>query len=254
MTPPRTPEPLRPVHPTETAPPARAGRAVAGLYLVAAAPIQVVGTWLAMVAYPDAGWAKASFAAAKVTLLLVPVLWLLHVERRRPRIPRWSNRGMVAAHVTGALIFVIIAAGYYAVGRHWIDAAAMRRQVTTNGLGVPALFLLGALYWCTINSILEEYFWRWFIGERLRDVLPRTAAGSLAAAVGSALLFTAHHVVALATLVDVRTTIAASIGVFIGGLTWSLLYLRHRNIYACWVSHVYADIIIFYLGYRIVFG
>ena len=195
--------------------------------------------------------------------MLVPVIWLLRVERRRPRIPRWSNRGMVAAHVTGGLIFAIIAIGYYAVGRYWIDADAMRQQVTTNGLGTPLLFLLGALYWCTINSMLEEYFWRWFISDRLVEVMPAGLmgrvrwgfrTGDLIAALGSALLFTAHHIVALSTLVDVRTNVAASAGVFVGGLTWSLLYLRHRNIYACWVSHVYADIIIFYLAYRILFG
>jgi len=185
-----------------------------------------------MVAFPEAGWAKAAFAAAKVTLMLVPVLWLLRVERRGPRIPRWSHRGMLAAHLTGVLIF----------------------EVDAGGLNTPLLYLLGALYWCTINSMLEEYFWRWFIGERLRDVLPRGAAGDLASAFFSALLFTAHHIVALAMLVDARTAAASSVGVFIGGFTWSLLYLRHRNIYACWVSHVYADLIIFYLGYRIVFG
>ena len=199
-------------------------------------------------------WAKAAFAAAKVTLMLIPLVWLLRVERRRPAIPRWSHRGMLAAHLTGILIFIIIALGYALVGRHWIDADAMRAQVESNGLATPLLFLLGALYWCTINSMLEEYFWRWFIGERLRDILPRSAAGDLASALLSALLFTLHHIVAMSMLVDARTTAAASAGVFVGGFIWSLLYLRHRNIYAGWVSHVYADIIIFYLGYRIIFG
>lgn len=251
-----TPAPTGPDSPEHTTDPAAARhpRGVALRYLLAAAPVQLVGTWLAMVAFPEAGWAKAAFAAAKVTLMLVPLVWLLRVEGRRPRIPRWSNRGMLAAHGTGILIFVIIALGYATVGRHWIDPDTMRNQVTANGLATPLLFLLGALYWCTINSMLEEYFWRWFIGERLRDVLPRNTAGDLASAVLSALLFTLHHIVAMAMLVDARTTAAASAGVFIGGFVWSLLYLRYRNVYAGWVSHVYADIIIFYLGYRIIFG
>jgi len=250
-TPPENPKDALPADP---APAARPRRRTAAWFLLAAAPVQLAGTWLAMVAFPDAGWAKAAFAAAKVTLMLVPLVRLVRVEGRRPRVPRWSHRGMVAAHATGALIFVIIAAAYHAVARHWIDADAMRAQIEAGGLATPALFLLGALYWCTINSILEEYFWRWFIGERLRDVLPRGTFGDLVSAVGSALLFTAHHVIALAMLVDARTTALASVGVFIGGLTWSLLYLRYRNVYAGWVSHVYADVIIFYLGYRIVFG
>ncbi len=248
------PDPALPSTSSTSADPARARRATSAAYLLAAAPVQFVGTWLAMVAFPDAGWAKAAFGAAKITLLLIPLVWLLRVEGRRPRPPRWSHRGMVAAHATGVLIFISIAVAYAAVGRHWIDAGAMRAQVDAGGLNTPLLFLLGAVYWCTVNSMLEEYFWRWFIGERLRDVLPRNTAGDLASAVLSALLFTAHHVVALAMLVDPRTAVAASAGVFVGGLIWSLLYLRYQNIYAGWVSHVYADLIIFYLAYRIVFG
>ncbi|MEE9403442.1 MAG: CPBP family intramembrane glutamic endopeptidase [Algisphaera sp.] len=229
-------------------------RPLAALFLLLAAPVQFAGTWLAMVAFPGATWAKVAFGIAKVGLFLLPLVWLLRVERIRPRIPQWSNRGMIAAHATGLFIFATIAGVYATVGQHWIDAAAMREQIQTVGLGKPAFYLLGALYWCTINSLLEEYFWRWFIGERLRNVLPRNATGDLLSAFFSALLFTAHHVIALAVLFDAKTTALASTGVFIGGFIWSLLYLKYRNIYAGYISHVYADIIIFYLGWRILFG
>lgn len=235
----------------------RPPQSAAFAYLLIAAPVQFFGTWLAMVAYPDAAWAKAVFAAAKVTLMLLPVVWLLRVERVRPRLPRWSHRGMLAAHLSGVVIVVVIAAAYAGFARHWIDRDALIAQVTAGGLATPVLYLAGAFYWCTINSLLEEYFWRWFVGERLRDVLPggrRTRVADLAACVLSALLFTAHHVVALLMLVDARTAALGSAGVFAGGLIWSLLYLRYRNVWACWVSHVYADLIIFYLGWRLIFG
>ncbi|MEM1027104.1 MAG: CPBP family intramembrane glutamic endopeptidase [Planctomycetota bacterium] len=224
------------------------------LFLVLIAPVPLLGTTLSMVWFPESAWAKAGFAIAKVLILLAPVVWLLKVERVKPRIPRWSNRGMVAAHVTGALIFLVIAGTYYGFARAWIDPSVMLEKVQQFGLDRIGLYLLGALYWCTINSLLEEYFWRWFIYERLRDVLPKSAVGIGLAVFVCGLLFTAHHVVALSVYFDARTTALASLGVFIGGVTWSWLYAKTRNIYAAYISHVWADIIIFWIGWQIIFG
>ncbi len=42
--------------------------------------------------------------------------------------------------------------------------------------------------------------------------------------------------------------------VFIGGATWSWIYLRWRNIYAAYVSHVFADLAVFGVGWWLVFG
>ena len=49
------------------------------------------------------------------------------------------------------------------------------------------------------------------------------------------------------------TFILVLLGIFIGGTTWSWLYLTYRNIWAAYVSHVFADVIIFAIGYGLVF-
>ncbi len=233
-------------------------RQLALLALVLTAPVQFVGTWLAMVAFPEALWAKVGFGIAKVGLLLAPLVWLIAVERVRPRIPRWrgfpGGRGMGAAHATGLLIFITIAAAYWFFARHWIDLEPMRDKAVQMGLGDPWLYLAGALYWCLVNALLEEYFWRWFILGRLRDVLGRGTLATAAAVVACGLLFTAHHVMALRVYFDWKTTLLASAGVFLGGVTWSLLYLRYRNIYAAYVSHIWADVIVFWIGWQLIFG
>lgn len=235
------------------------------LALLIIAPIQLVGTTSAMVWFPESTVAKVGFGIAKVLMMLAPIGWLLAIEKTKPRIPRWRGpgtgdergfrgSGMLAAHVTGALIFAVIAAAYYGFAKQWIDVEPMKEKIVQMGLNNIWLYLAGALYWCTINSLLEEYFWRWFIFVRLRDVLPKSAVGvGLAVFVGG-LLFTAHHVVALKVYFDWKTTLLASLGVFIGGVTWSLLYLKYKNIYAGYVSHVYADIIIFFIGWQLIFG
>jgi len=37
-------------------------------------------------------------------------------------------------------------------------------------------------------------------------------------------------------------------------MTWSWLYMRYRSIGPCWVSHAIADVPIFVIGYRLIFG
>lgn len=229
------------------------------LALLVSVPIPVLGTSLAMVAFPDATWAKVLFFVAKLWMLAVPVLWLWFVVKEKPRVPRWSGRGMVAANVTGALIFAVIVGAYFGFAHAWVDFGPMREKIATMGLDNPLVYLLGAAYWCTVNSLLEEYFWRWFAFERLRELMPSTggkvaAIGTVVAVVLSGLLFTVHHIVALDVYFDWRITTLGSLGVFIGGVTWSALYAKYRNIYAGYISHVWADIAIFGIGWLLIFG
>ncbi|MEM9753495.1 MAG: type II CAAX endopeptidase family protein [Planctomycetota bacterium] len=226
----------------------------AWLFLLLTAPVPILGTTLSMVWFPESSLAKVGFGLAKVWILLAPLVWLWKVEGVKPRVPRWTNRGMWAAHITGLLIVAVIAGTYYGFAHAWIDPGVMLEKVRQFGLDRLSLYLLGTLYWCTINSLLEEYFWRWFIYERLCDVLPRKPIGVGLAVFVCGLLFTAHHIVALSVYFDARTTALASLGVFIGGVTWSWLYAKSRNIYAAYISHVWADLIIFWIGYQLIFG
>jgi membrane protease YdiL (CAAX protease family) len=220
------------------------------LALALLVPVPSLGTWMGMVAAEGTTLGGAVFALSKVWILLLPVVWLMVVDRQKPRIPLPVGRGMRAACLTGAAIVVAIATAYWLLGRRWIDVEITREQLHNVGLTTETRYLLGAVYWCTFNSILEEYVWRWFAVTRCEALMPRVAAVIL-----SGLFFTLHHIVALNVFFyyDWRLTALASLGVFIGGTTWSWLYLRYRNIWAAYVSHVFADVIIFAIGWKLLF-
>lgn len=218
------------------------------LALIAIVPAPSLGLIAALYLWPDAAPGQLFYAGLKLWLIVLPVAWVLLVEKHRPRIPPWRSRGMGEAVVTGLFIFAAIVGAYWLFGS-WIDTQAMAQQVGDVGLGSPLIYLLAALYWCTVNSILEEYVWRWFVFTRCEALMPRRVA-VLAAGV----FFTLHHVIALDFYFDWRVTLIASLGVFIGGATWSWLYLRWRNIYAAYVSHVFADLAVFGVGWHIVFA
>ena len=151
--------------------------------------------------------------------------------------------------MTGSLIFVFIGAAYWFLGRPWIDADQMRQRAFDVGFGKPLIYFGFAIYICTINSLLEEYVWRWFVFTRCERIMPRYVA-----VVASGLFFTLHHIISLDYYFDWRVTTLACVGIFIGGATWSWLYLTYRNIWAAFVSHVFADVVIFAIGWELIFG
>lgn len=218
------------------------------LALLLLVPAPSVGVWLALYGMPGNPIAKAFFGLCKVWLLVLPVVWHMRVDKQPVTIPRPTRAGMGAAVATGSVIFLAIGAGYFLFG-HWIDPKRVSANAIEAGLNSPAFYILLAVYWCTINSLLEEYVWRWFVFTRCEALMPRWPA-----VIASGLFFTLHHVIALTAYFDWRITTLASLGVFIGGATWSWIYLKYRNIYASYVSHVFADVVIFAIGYKLIFG
>jgi membrane protease YdiL (CAAX protease family) len=221
-------------------------RAILALALLLPAPS--LGTWIGMVAAEGTTFGEVSFMVSKVWVFLLPVIWLMLVDRKRPTIPRPSSRGMLAACVTGSLIFVVIGGAYLLFGRDWIDVPFMQERADEVGLDTPLIYLLGAAYWITINSLLEEYVWRWFVVTRCETLMPRWWAVA-----ASGFFFTLHHIIALEVYFDWRISVLGSAGIMVGGMTWSWLYIRYRNIWAAYVSHVFADVIIFAIGYQLLF-
>ena len=221
------------------------------LALLLLVPAPSIGTWMGMVTAEGTPLGTAVFFAGKFWVALLPLLWLVLVDRKRPTIPRPSGRGMVAACVTGSIIFLCIGAAYLLFARSWIDAEVLQKRIEATGLGTPLVYLLLAGYWITINSLLEEYVWRWFVVTRCEAVMPRWLA-----VVASGFFFTIHHIIALWDnfTPDWRIIVLGSVGVWIGGMTWSWLYIRYRNIWAAYVSHVFADVVIFAIGYQLLFS
>ncbi len=224
----------------------RSRNALLALLLLVPAPS--IGVWMTLYGMPGNFFAKAFFGLCKVWLLVLPLIWLLRVDKQTLSIPRPTHKGMGAAITTGVVIFLGIGAGYFLFG-HWIDPQRVSTNAIEAGLSSPWFYILLAIYWCTINSLLEEYVWRWFVFTRCEALMPRWPA-----VVASGLFFTLHHIIALSAYFDWRITLIGSVGVFVGGATWSWIYLTYRNIYAAYVSHVFADIIIFAIGYKLIFG
>jgi membrane protease YdiL (CAAX protease family) len=200
--------------------------------------------------WPELPLGKVLFFAAKVWLVLLPLVWRLLVDREPLSWSPPRHGGFGAAIASGVMISLAIF-GAYALAMRWgaIEAATVSERAAKTGLSTVGVFLAGAVYWITINSLMEEYVWRWFVLRKCEAIW----GGKIGLAV-AAFAFTAHHVIALAAQFNWGITLLGSLGVFIGGATWNWLYLRYRSIWPGYVSHAIVDLAIFIVGYRLLFG
>lgn len=267
----------------ETAKPSGGSHALALALLI---PAPTIGVLMAMFIAPDQWYGKTIHALAKFWLLALPVLWLLWVGRVRlgHLAPREAFRGvfrgdsggegrglfdglinppfkgLTAGLVTGVLTLIVIIGAWELLAKNWVDQAMFAEKIASVGLSTPLIYLGFAAAITIFNALMEEYVWRWFVYERFRDAMScllgdRSKALIIPGAVALANLgFVLHHTIAMSLYFDPMTNALASLGIFIGGCTWSAIYLKTGNIYGSYLSHIFADIALFYVGYQIAFG
>lgn len=222
-------------------------RPLAALLLTVPAPS--AGVLAAMYLWPDTAFGTAIFAVSKVWLFAMPVIWLRLVDRQPFSWSPPRHGGFGFGLLSGLVISAAIGIAYLALGPLLIDFPAMRTQLAAVGLDQPVRYLAGALYWILVNSVLEEYVWRWFVTSRCAQLLGRRAAVSAAA-----LFFTLHHFLALSVYMSTAAAALCSLGVFIGGLTWSWMYARYQSVWPGYLSHAIVDLAIFAIGAHILFA
>lgn len=182
-----------------------------------------------------------------------PAVWLLLAERRRVR---WKppTRSAIAWGLTSGLL---IGGAALAIYFGWLRssepfvamAAVVREKLFGMGLTSPAAIIAMSLFYSLIHSLLEEYYWRWFVFGRLREMI--RAKGAIAI---SSLGFMAHHVILVFTYLPWPWALLASVAVAIGGALWAWRYDRDGSLWAPWISHLLVDAAIFTIGFQMAFA
>ena len=212
-------------------------------------PIPSLGVLIGMILLPDTTLGAVLFFLCKTWILVLPTFWHIWINKER-----WSwspplHGGLWLGVVLGLVISAIIISAYLMLGEHLIDPSLLQTSMEQIGMATPMVYLGLAAYWTLINSVLEEYVWRWFVVQEAEKLMR-----PIAAVVFSALGFTLHHIVAMQLYFNWGTVIIAALGVFIGGAIWSWCYLKFRSIWPGYLSHALVDLTLFGIGYRIIFG
>jgi len=168
----------------------------------------------------------------------------LHLTR-----PRFS--GLKPALIFGLLIAALMVGVYFGMLRDTSllaqTPARLRHKLQEVGMDTPARYAVLAVFVVAAHSLLEEYYWRWFVFGGLRQFMPLVPAMVL-----SSLAFMAHHVVVLYVYLPGKFLTAVlpfSLAIAVGGAVWAFLYERSGSIWSPWLSHLVIDAGIFVIGW-----
>lgn len=222
-------------------------RAILALALLVPAPS--IGVLFGMVIFPNSLVGVLLFGASKVWLFGLPVVWLRFVDRVPFSLSPPRHGGFMVGIFSGILISSLMLAMYWVMGAALSDRRFVTDKLIAIGLGSPGRYVGGALYWILINSVLEEYVWRWFCVTKCEQLMSNRLG-----VVCSAFFFTLHHIVAMAVYFGSAAVLICGIGVFLGGAIWSMMYIKYRSIWPGYISHAIVDLCIFGIAASIVFG
>ena len=228
------------------------------LALLLLVPAASLGTMAGLAWGPGTWWGQSLYALAKLYLLALPLFWLLRLDRQPLSLSPPRHGGLLPGLALG-LLMAALTLGAYAIARHhhWLSPANLKALAAKNHLTNPAIYFAFALWTTLVNALEEEYVWRWFVTEKSAELLapfriPHFALRILPAALAAA-CFTLHHALVLALYFPPAIVLLASLGVFLGGFLWSLLYLRYRSLWPAYLAHTLADLAIFVIGYHLIF-
>ncbi len=223
-----------------------AHRAVLALALLLPAPS--LGVAFGMIWFPDTALGATVFALSKLWVFALPVTWLIMVDKKPlswspPKLGGFGIAALLGVGMSAAIILV-----YAVIPDETLNADRLRTAVLAVGLGSPGKYLAGAAYWIAVNSVLEEYVWRWFVVRQIG-----TIATARVAVVGSAAAFTVHHIVAMQVYLSWPIVALAATGIFLGAATWSWCYVRFQSVWPGYLSHAIVDVAVFAVGYTVLF-
>ncbi len=218
------------------------------LSLILLVPAPSIGALSAMVLFPDTLLGKTIFALSKMWLFVFPLVWHVFIFKNGISLSPPKKGGFGMGFLTGIGISIAIIVVYWSVGQKLFDHSVFIGKMKEIGLASLPVYIGAAAYWILINSVLEEYVWRWFVVRQCETIVKPMPAVIL-----SSLFFSLHHVVALQAYCGIAAVALCSVGVFVGGIVWSMIYVRYRSVWPSYLSHAIVDLCIFGIGASMIF-
>lgn len=216
------------------------------LGVLPAALLQSIGALLYFVILAETSLAQPVYFFTKLAIVTIIAAWVVaRVPLPSPMAGRWRHVVVGTAHGLG--LAGVLGLAYLAFGDslalHSNDIAAKIHDFSL----LARYFVPTAIVFSIFHALFEEVYWRWFVVRGLAQSMKPAYAMVL-----GNLAFTSHHIIVLSQFLSPLLTVLGSLGVFVAGLLWSLLYRKTGSLAASWVSHALADAAIFAAAYALI--
>lgn len=220
-------------------------------------------TWIYFVALAEhaSGLQQLAYGLGKGGQFLLPIIavgfwgdWKRGMLPAIQSLKGKSRRDWVLAIAFGFVVLLAMMGLYFAV---LLPSGGMEQakregmvKLESLGIGSPAALLLVAAFYAFLHSGFEEFYWRGFLFQGLRQYCPR-----LVALIISSLGFMAHHVLVLGKFFGYESvyTYFFSLSIAVGGGVWAWMVSRTDSLIPSWISHGIIDAAIFLIALHLIF-
>jgi uncharacterized protein len=221
-------------------------RSILALLLIV--PITSIGALFSTVIAPGT-IGQGIAVCCGIWLVIFPLWWQISVERQQLRW-RLSLDGWLVGSILGLLMSIAILASYWFAGRYWLNIPDIRARVSQMGMNIPLMVFGFGTFQTLVNSLIEEYVWRWFVFRHCARLWTQTQAVWISAG-----FFTLHHVILLVAYCDDwRLVVVGSIGVFVAGVIWTRCAKIYHSLLPSYLSHLAADLALQIASWHILLG
>jgi len=227
----------------------------AAIFVALVLPTVVTWVYFIWLDGADKTLQQMAYGVGKSIQFALPIVCVFLIQRQRPNFAlrmcggKWLALGAAFGLAVGAAMAALYFGVLKPMGLFDEPARAVREKVQSFGAASPPAFILLGVFYSAIHSLLEEYYWRWFVfGQLTRQVKLPMAIGV------SSFGFAAHHVLVLGhyfTWVSPLTWLFTAC-IVVGGGTWAWLYARSGSLLPSWLSHALVDAAIFAIGYGLI--
>lgn len=202
----------------------------------------------------DPAWQSSVAGVGKLLQFAFPLAYVLWKGRRWVRWQKPSPNGLLVGAVFGIAVAMAMFGMYWGWLKHsdqFVSAAdQIREKISSLGwITGPVPYIALGTFYALCHSLLEEYYWRWFVFVEWKGYV-RTWSAVLLSSMG----FMLHHVLLLAFYFGWNSwlTYFCSAGVAVGGIAWAWLFQRSKSLYGPWLSHLLVDAAIFVIGFDVI--
>jgi uncharacterized protein len=218
------------------------------LALLLIVPISSIGALASTIVAPGA-IGQSIAVCCGIWMLIFPIAWHVAIDRQRLQFNK-SLDGLAVGIILGVAMFATILGSYWFVGRYWLDLADIRSRVSQMGMNIPLMVFGFGTFQTLVNSLVEEYVWRWFVYRHCQVLYSPQQAVWMSAG-----FFTLHHIILMVAYgADWRLVAVGALAVFIAGGLWARCIKAYRSLLPSYLSHLAADLALQIVSWHVLLG
>lgn len=191
---------------------------------------------------------KIFYLLTKILLVALPVIfWRFYkteVKQYKANIKKSLLFGLIIGVTTCIIIYT-----FYFLSPELVASSSAGITAKVYELKIENFFIPFAIFLSVVHSLLEEFYWRFFVFRGLQIKMNYRLAAAI-----SSLGFASHHFVVLKEMFPVWATVIFGIAVGLAGYVWCEIYQRTGSLKGAWLAHAMADMAIMSLGYMMMNG